>query len=301
MIYWVRALRLRTLPLTICTMSVGIALAYNRGFFDDLIAGLAISTAVFLQMLSNLANDYGDFQKGTDNANRIGPERALQSGGISPSAMKKALYLFSGISFISGLFLLNQVRQTFTMPELGFFLILGILSIASAIFYTVGKKAYGYIGLGDLMVFVFFGPVGVVGTYYLLSHRFDPEILLPASAVGLLSTGVLNMNNTRDIENDKACGKITIPVRLGLQGARVYHLVLIVIALASAWVYLITFTKGVSVLLYSIVIPVFFFSLRSIFRTNDYKVFDTQLKLTVLGTVLFTIVYCLLLVRDTLI
>jgi 1,4-dihydroxy-2-naphthoate octaprenyltransferase len=282
-------------------MCIGIALAFNRGYFDALIAGFAICTALLLQMLSNLANDYGDFKKGTDNPNRIGPERVLQGGHISPEAMKNALYLFSGASFISGLLLLNQVRQTFTVQELSFFLVLGILSIAAAIMYTVGKKAYGYIGLGDFIVFIFFGPIGVAGTYYLLSHRFDPDILLPASSIGLLATGVLNMNNTRDIENDLACGKITIPVRLGLQGARIYHLVIISIAIAAAWTYLIFFTKGVSLLLFFLVIPVFFYSLRIIFRTEDYKMFDKQLKITVIGTILFTIVYSYLLVRDTMV
>lgn len=240
---WVSALRLRTLPLAASAILLGIALSDLHYSAAGSVAVLCFLTAIFLQILSNLANDYGDFVKGTDNENRVGNMRALQSGNLTVSQMKRAIVLLVALSLISGVSLLITANKgEFTIPFFLFFT-LGISAIVAAIKYTVGKRAYGYSGFGDIAVFLFFGPVSVIGTFLLcngLSFEWSTDwvILLPTLGVGLLSTAVLNTNNIRDITNDRASGKFTIPVKIGLQKARVYHTILIWTALISFGVYL---------------------------------------------------------------
>lgn len=231
---WINAMRLRTLPLAISGILMGTALAELSGYESDkLITFLALLTAVLLQVLSNLANDYGDYMKGTDNNQRIGNMRALQSGAITPQSMLKAIWLFIILCLCSGVSLLFFAAQGKITLSFILFFILGLAAIGAAIKYTVGKNAYGYSGLGDVFVFIFFGPVAVYGVY-LLQHHFsfnwqdDKLILLPSFTIGLLSAAVLNTNNIRDIENDAASGKKTIVVHLGVQQARVYHWALVV-------------------------------------------------------------------------
>ncbi len=204
---WLDAARPKTLPLAIASIVCGSAVAGWQGSFSALIAGLALLTALLLQILSNLANDYGDAVKGTDNKHRLGPQRAIQSGMVTPSAMRNAMILNTVLTITSGLSLIfiacNNLQDMFG------FMLLGLMAIAASIAYTVGNKPYGYRGLGDLSVLMFFGWLGVAGTYYLQAGQIDSIIMLPATACGLLSVGVLNINNLRDIDNDRACGKLT--------------------------------------------------------------------------------------------
>lgn len=232
-------MRLRTLPLAVSGILMGSALSDLSGVESHkMITILALLTAIFLQILSNLANDYGDFTKGTDNQNRVGNMRALQSGNITPQAMLRMIIVFVVLSLISGIGLLYLAADGNINYSFLLFFILGLASIAAAIKYTVGKSAYGYSGLGDVFVFVFFGLVAVLGVYILHNHftwrwPVDKWMILPAITVGFLSTAVLNTNNIRDIENDRASGKNTIVVKIGLQKARIYHWFLLLGALFS--------------------------------------------------------------------
>ena len=285
-IAWIKAARLRTLPLAMCGILIGSLLAYHFGTFQLYVMVLCLLTAFFLQVLSNFANDYGDFKKGTDNENRIGPARTLQEGLITEQQMKKALIITSLLAFISGIALIAVSLQHAGLKSMLFFLGLGIASILAAIFYTVGKKAYGYSGLGDIFVFIFFGPVAVLGTYFLHQSRIDLPVVLPAICLGALSAGVLHMNNMRDIINDKASGKITIAVRLGLARGKKYHLILMIFAvLAAGWFqmnYLENHVYGLIPLL--LLVP----HLYMVLKTKEHQAFDRQLKIVVMISVLYT-------------
>lgn len=287
---WIKASRLRTLPLALSSIFMGSFLAIHDGTYNWLIIFLAAVTTTFLQILSNLANDYGDSQKGTDNVNRLGPLRSVQSGEISPGQMKKGIWGFVFLSLISGILLLYfSFGDNFTTAL--FFLLLGIASIGAAIKYTVGKKAYGYAGFGDLFVFLFFGLTGVLGTYYLNTKSFDWEILLPAIAMGFLSVGVLNLNNMRDIDNDIQSGKHTLASRMGFSNAKIYHAVLIIGGLVAAGIYVVLNYHSVWNLLFILVVPLLINDLRSVWKHKEQAKLDPYLKKLALGTFLFTIVY----------
>lgn len=232
---WIRAFRLRTLPLALCSVGMGAILAYKYATLQVSILWLTITTTVCLQILSNLANDYGDAQSGVDSYRR-GETRLVQSGLIKPQEMLKAIVVFIGLSLISGIWLLYEAffHEQTQMRYFVLFLLLGLLAILAAITYTMGKKPYGYVGLGDLAVFIFFGLVGVVGSFYLHTKQWQWEILLPATSCGLFAVAVLNVNNIRDIETDRKAGKNSIPVRLGRKKAVVYHYFLLVGALLTS-------------------------------------------------------------------
>ena len=233
--YWLQASRPRAFPLAAACIGMGGVLAYNVGEMDLMVLGLAVLTAILLQLLSNLANDLGDFSKGADSDQRLGPARTVQLGLISPRTMKRAIWVVGVLSFISGVVLIivaNPGLEVF----LGF-LALGLLAIWAAVQYTLGKRAYGYHGLGDFFVFVFFGWVGVLGTYFLQTQMGHWSLLLPASSCGFFAVAVLNINNVRDIPSDRAAGKNTLAVYLGPFGARVYHLILLIGGLGTAAIY----------------------------------------------------------------
>lgn len=222
---WLLAIRLRTLPLALSSILMGSILAGFQNTFRLEILLLAGLTTIFLQILSNLANDYGDTVHGADSPDRQGPRRAVQSGMISLAEMKKAVVLFAVISLLSGLGLLFVALEDWKLFLV--FLGIGIAAIIAAITYTSGKKPYGYAGLGDISVFLFFGLVGVIGTYFLHTLSFDWSILLPAISLGLFSATVLNINNIRDIASDIKAGKKSIPVRIGKKKAVLYNWILI--------------------------------------------------------------------------
>lgn len=222
---WLDSLRPRTLPLALSSILVGCVLAWHGGYFKPLIALLALITASLLQILSNLANDYGDAQKGTDKPDRIGPLRGMQKGIISAAQMKRALYFTVCLTCLCGLALL--VLASDGWKDFFGFVLLGLLSVIAAITYTVGTRPYGYMGLGDLSVLLFFGWFSVLGCWYLQAHRLSLILLLPATACGLLAVAVLNINNLRDINSDRENGKNTLAVRLGTTLARCYHATLL--------------------------------------------------------------------------
>lgn len=228
---WLSTARPKTLPLALASILVGSALAFWQGKFDWLTTLLAFITTILLQILSNFANDYGDHIKGSDTEQRIGPLRAIQQGEISGQQLKTALIFVAVLSFISGSVLIGYAYQSW--QDLIVFALLGILAIVAAITYTVGKKPYGYLGLGDISVLIFFGFLAVLGTFYLQAHTLQLDLLLPAFGCGLLSVAVLNINNLRDIEQDKQAGKNTLIVRIGSQNGRRYHLLLLSLAVLS--------------------------------------------------------------------
>lgn len=234
---WLDAARPKTLPLALVSILTGSVLAFSTHHFSLPVALLAFITATLLQILSNLANDYGDAVKGTDNENRLGPTRAIQSGSVSLQTMKQAIYLNIVLTMVSGLTLVLYALDSF--HSIVAFIGLGILAIAAAIAYTVGNKPYGYVGLGDISVFIFFGLLGVAGTYFLHTGTVEAALALPAIGCGLLAVAVLNINNLRDIENDAECGKRTLAVRLGQRRAKQYHSFLLSGALVAFIIYLV--------------------------------------------------------------
>ena len=227
---WWETARPKTLPLALASIFTGSALGYwaNPQGFNGLVMALCLLTTILLQVLSNFANDYGDHQKGSDTEERIGPLRGIQKGAISAKELKWGLILMVVASFLSGSFLIGIAYEN--LSDLLAFAGLGILAIVAAITYTVGAKPYGYMGLGDISVLVFFGLLGVGGTYYLQTHSIDSHIILPAIGSGLLASAVLNINNLRDIEQDAKASKNTLAVRLGAYKGRVYHCILLSVA-----------------------------------------------------------------------
>jgi 1,4-dihydroxy-2-naphthoate octaprenyltransferase len=242
---WVDAARPRTLPLAVGSILLGNSLAYAQGKFDLTIALLATLTTLLLQILSNFANDLGDFSNGVDNADRKVALRAVQTGKISQEEMKAAVILTAAFAFLSGMALLYLGLKDAPLEVWGTFLGLGVASIAAAIAYTVGKRPYGYMGLGDLSVFLFFGLIGTAGTYYLQTFSLNLALFLPASGCGFLSVAVLNLNNLRDIENDIKTGKNSIPVRIGKTFGFYYQKFLYLAAITCFYAY--PFAAGIKV------------------------------------------------------
>ncbi|MEZ9233567.1 1,4-dihydroxy-2-naphthoate polyprenyltransferase [Vibrio amylolyticus] len=234
---WLDAARPKTLPLALVSILTGSVLAYSIGHFSLAISVLAFVTATLLQILSNLANDYGDAVKGTDNDERLGPVRAIQSGAVSLKTMKQAMVINIVLTMASGLCLVFYALDS--VQSIVAFIGLGVLAIVAAIAYTVGNKPYGYVGLGDISVFIFFGLLGVAGTFFLHTGYVDSALVLPAMGCGLFAVAVLNVNNMRDIENDQACGKKTVAVRLGQLKSKQYHTLLLASALVMFASYLL--------------------------------------------------------------
>lgn len=229
-IWWSTA-RPKTLPLALASILVGSTLAVWVGQFDWMTTALAFLTTILLQILSNFANDYGDHLKGSDTAERIGPLRAIQNGQITGDQLKTSLFVVGALAFASGVGLILYAYQS--VQDLLVFLTLGIVAIVAAITYTVGKKPYGYLGLGDISVLIFFGFLAVLGTFYLQAHRLPAIIWIPAFGCGLLSVAVLNINNLRDVEQDRKANKGTLIVRIGSQNGRRYHVALLGLAMFS--------------------------------------------------------------------
>ena len=251
---WISAFRLRTLPLALASIGMGAFLAAADGVFCWNVFLLCALTTILLQILSNLANDYGDAIHGADSQDREGPKRAVQSGQISPQAMRLALVIFSILAFGSGLLLLWVALDDFG-KVFWVFLGLGLAAIAAAITYTAGWRPYGYAGLGDLSVLIFFGWLAVLGSYYLFAQTFSWLLVLPATSIGLLSVGVLNVNNIRDIASDQLAGKFSVPVRIGRPRAVIYHYILLTSAVLSSLIYVLaTYTSPIQ-LLFLLVLP----------------------------------------------
>jgi 1,4-dihydroxy-2-naphthoate octaprenyltransferase len=291
---WIEAARPRTLPLAISSILLGNFLAYSAGKFSFLTASLAILTTLLLQILSNFANDFGDSNNGIDNKNRKVALRAVQTGKISPSEMKKAVIITAFLSFISGISLLFFALQFAKLQTIITFVSVGLLAIVAAIAYTVGKKPYGYMGLGDLSVFLFFGWVGTFGTYYLQTEILNYYILIPASGCGFLSVAVLNLNNLRDIENDRKSGKNSIPVRIGKTFGFYYQKIIMLLGICTFIIYLMYQGKPIQ-LSQNIIMMAGWYPLVQIIKQLNSKMtpaqIDPYLKKTALGTLFMIVIF----------
>lgn len=294
---WIQAARLRTLPLSVSGIIVGSAYAYHQGFSDGRILVLALATTLGLQILSNFANDYGDGIKGTD-VNRIGEKRMVAAGIIASTQMKKAVLITAAITFVLALVLIYIAfgKENFGLSLI--FILLGIGSIGAAIKYTVGNNAYGYSGYGDLFVFLFFGWVSVIGSNFLFTHFIDWKLFLPASAIGMLSVAVLNLNNMRDIENDKMVGKNTLVVKIGLSWAKKYQHFLIVFPFVCLFIFSIGIDTRITL---SYFVFIFFLKhLEKVRKATKYEDFDPELKKVALGTFVLSILFWLSLLFNNL-
>jgi len=286
---WLNAARLRTLPLSVSGVVTGTALANLYQENNYLIFFLTLLTTIAFQLTSNFANDYGDGVKGTDNDDRIGPKRALQSGLLSQTELKKGI----GISVVVCLILVVSVIYTAfgteNLPMILLFFALGVLSIWAAIKYTVGNSAYGYKGLGDVFVFLFFGLLAVLGTMFLYTKTLTWSASLPAIAIGALSTGVLNLNNLRDFESDKKAQKNTLIVKIGNRYGKIYHTALLCVSFlciigflainANSWLQYLPLLAFVPIMVH----------LRRVQTIKDPKSFDPELKKLAISTFLLAV------------
>lgn len=286
---WLSAFRLRTLPLALSCIGMGGFLAAAAGKFDALIFCLCCLTTIFLQVLSNVANDYGDSVNGADHAARKGPMRAVQSGAISSAQMKNAVIIFVLLSLTSGISLL-LVSFGWNIKALSVFFGLGILSILAAIAYTVGKKPYGYSGLGDISVLLFFGLVGVMGSLYLFTENIFWMDVLPALSCGFFSIAVLNINNIRDIESDRMAGKFSIPVRIGKQKASYYHWFLLIAGISCSLIYVLLNFRSAAQFIFLLTLPLLLINGKAI-NSKPSEELDPYLKQMALSTLLFVILF----------
>jgi 1,4-dihydroxy-2-naphthoate octaprenyltransferase len=268
---------------------MGGFLAWDAAAFRWDIFLLCMLTTIFLQILSNLANDYGDSIHGADSANRIGPTRAVQSGVISAGLMRAAVFLFIALSLLSGIALI-LISFGFNWGALIFFLSLGLLSIIAAVSYTVGRRPYGYLGLGDLSVLMFFGVVGVMGSYYLFTKNISWYELLPALSLGVFSVAVLNINNIRDIESDKLAGKFSLPVRLGRTHAVRYHWGLLISGLVFALAYTVLKYSTPWQLLFLLTLPLLIKNAMAVQQKPSHAL-DPYLKQMAITTLLFVLLF----------
>ncbi|WP_456422010.1 1,4-dihydroxy-2-naphthoate polyprenyltransferase [Lutibacter sp.] len=289
--HYIEAARLRTLPLSISGIIVGSSIAASQGYFNWVIFILALLTTIGFQIISNFANDYGDGVKGTDNNNRIGPKRAIQSGIITPKQMMKAIKFSIALTLIIAISLIYWSFGNDDFINLSVFFILGIVSIAAAMKYTMGKKAYGYSGLGDLFVFLFFGLLSVCGSYYLYTKQIDLTIFLPAFSVGFLSVGVLNLNNMRDMESDVISGKHTLVVKIGIRLSRYYHYFLLLLSFLLALLYVIINYKSqiqfLFILAYIPIVKHFII----VYKNTIPKLLDSELKKLAISTFVFSMLF----------
>lgn len=296
--HWIEAARLRTLPLSVSGIIVGSMYALANPTDNELtptevfnwkIFAFALLTTLGLQILSNFANDYGDGVKGTDNEDRVGPKRAIQSGVITPNAMKKALVITSLLTLFSAICLIYLSFGQSNLVYSLFYLVLGIMAIISAIRYTVGKSAYGYRGYGDVFVFVFFGLVSTLGVNFLYSKQYDAVLILPAIAIGLLSVAVLNLNNMRDQLSDAKAGKNTLVVKIGAENAKKYHFLLIITAMISVVVFAILSSFRLDQYLFLLAYIPLTKHLITVSKNQDPKLLDPELKKVALSTFLLSV------------
>lgn len=291
---WIQAFRLRTLFLSLACILMGVFLAkIFAPNISTVSVILTIFTSLFLQILSNLANDYGDSKHGADNLERKGPQRAVQSGKITPSQMLNSIKIFTLLSLVSGVLLLYTCINTIGFNGVVVLFALGIMAIVAAIYYTNGKKPYGYMGLGDLSVFIFFGFVAICGTFYLLTGKLNALIFLPATSCGLFAVGVLNLNNMRDIDSDIVAGKLSIPARLGFEKSKIYHYAIIILALMCLLVFVMFYKQYPTIKNLSFVAcyPLFLKQLFTVKNTQNKLLLDPLLKQLALSSLLLVLLF----------
>lgn len=293
---WIKSIRLKTLPLALSNTLMGSALAASDSDFKWTVFVLAALTTLLLQILSNLANDYGDFVNGKDTAERIGPKRMVQSGEITPKAMLSGIIVVAAMTLVVGAALILTGTQGLDSGKLIGFGLLGLAAIVAAIRYTVGRNPYGYRGLGDLFVFLFFGWVGVIGTYFLHTQSVSPWLLLPASAMGMLSTGVLNMNNMRDYHADTNAGKRTMVVLMGVPMAKAYHTILVIGALFLASLYVYIHAESPLQWIFLLTVPLFLSHIKRVNKHTEALQLAPELGKLAFFTLLFAFLYGIALV-----
>ena len=286
---WISAFRLRTLPLSVSGIILGSCFAYYNGYFDWRIFFLAFLTTLAFQILSNLANDYGDGIRGVDNEDRIGPKRAIQSNAISIEQMEEAIKLNILIAIVLALVLIFTAFGSGNFFYALIFFLLAGGSIYAALRYTVGNNPYGYRAKGDIFVFLFFGLVSVIGSYFLFSKHLDHIIILPAISIGLLSAAVLNLNNMRDIESDAKVNKITLAVMLGFKKAKRYHQFLVIGALVVTTTFLLLYFRSYYNLIALFAYIPIIKHLTKIANISNPKDYDPELKVVALSTFLLAL------------
>ncbi len=286
---WLKAFRLRTLPLALSATMLGSFLGFAENRFKWGVFIFGTLTTLFLQILSNLANDYGDARKGTDNKNRLGPLRVTQTGLVTQGQIRWMILVFVILSLVSGSMLIWTGLGDRNLLLYAVFFLLGFSAIFAAIKYTIGKRPYGYVGFGDIMVFIYFGILGVAGTYFLHTQSFHLSILLPASSIGLLSVGVLNLNNLRDHENDALNGKNTLVVRMGVPWAKIYHVVLLFSAFLLGLAYTIIHFESFIQLMFFLSLPLLASDIKKVITNTVPIELNAELKKLAVATLLFSL------------
>ena len=287
---WIAAARLRTLPLSVSGIIVGSAIAKNNSLFQPEIFWLAILATIGFQVLSNFANDYGDGIKGVDD-HREGEKRMVASGLISAKKMKYGIIMTSLVTLSITVILIYTAFGWKDFFNSLLFFLLGIISIVAALKYTIGENAYGYLGLGDIFVFLFFGLLSVLGSNYLFTQVIKWDVLLPASTIGLFSMSVLNLNNMRDIENDTKNNKKTLAVSIGFLNAKKYHYVIIILAIVFALAYTLKNFQSISQFIYVIAFIPLLFNLVTVYKNKDPKLLDGELKKVALSTFVYSLLF----------
>ena len=257
---WLLAVRPKTLPAAVSPVLVGTALAWSDGLFAFAPAAAAAVGALLLQILSNFANDYFDFAKGADTSERLGPTRVMAAGLLSARAMRVGMAVVAGLAVFDGIYLIVVGGW----PVLA----IGIASLSAALLYTGGPFPFGYHGLGDLFVFIFFGLVAVAGTYFVQAGTLSAEVLMAAVPVGALITAILVVNNLRDIETDAKAGKRTLAVLIGARKTRLQYVILLTLAYVAPFVLWLGFGGGPAVLLPLLSLPVAAMRIRSVHRAT---------------------------------
>lgn len=284
----IKSMRLRTLPLSLAGVILGVTLAADKTDVSPWTAALIFLTTVCLQILSNLSNELGDTLSGTDSADRQGPKYALGSGDMTIGDIKKLILMFIGLCVISGLAMIQVSFGSLFKTESICLEVLGAAAIAGAMKYTLGKNPYGYRGLGDVFVFIFFGLVSVLGGYYVAARELPPLImLLPASAIGCFSVGVLNVNNIRDMKTD-AVNRVTVAIKLGMKGARIYQTILVTLGWALILVFCAVYDFAPGHYIFIITLPLYIKHLQGVW-TRSERALDPMLPMLVISTFVLSI------------
>ena len=283
----IRSMRLRTLPLSLAGISLGVMLACAGHTVPWHVIILTIFTTVSLQVLSNMSNELGDWLSGVDGTGREGPKYGIECGGLTEDEMRSCIRIMVLVCCIFGLGAIRASFNTMFCIQSESLLIVGAASIWAAIHYTLGKKPYGYRGLGDIFVFVFFGLAPITGGYFVCAQVFEPTTLIPGAAIGLFSVGVLNVNNIRDMKSD-AANRVTVPLKLGEHKAKIYHTILITGGWMLMLIYTIIFTNGWQPYLYIITLPLYIKHLSGVWKRSG-KELDPMLPMLVISTFIFAL------------
>lgn len=286
---YLRTTRPGTLILSLSGIVMSGFIAYADAVFNPIIFALTLSTAILLQLLADAANDLGDYLHGADSEERIGEKRGLQNGEINYKQMKKVIYCIGGIALLSGSSLILYAFKSAISDNGILFFAFGGIAVLAAIKYTLGKYNYGYVGLADGVVFLFFGIAAVSGAYFCYAQDFYLLLLLPSTSIGALSAAVLNVNNMRDIESDAAVNKNTLAVKLGAKKAKIFHYFLVSMAQVIAVLYVFLAKESLSTLLLLPALILLNWHQIRIYRITSAKDFDPELKLLSLNTLLLVI------------